>query len=55
MQAYIFKRGLKMGYNIKADEALEYWLSQKTRRLSRAKPRNFPAEGNRRQDNLPRM
>ena len=30
--------------DFKADEALEYWLSQKTRRLSGAKPRNYPAE-----------
>ena len=30
--------------DFKADEALEYWLNQKIRRLNGAKPRNYPAE-----------
>lgn len=29
--------------DFKADEAVEYWLSQKIRRLNGAKPRNYPA------------
>ena len=40
--------------DFKADEALEYWLDQKIRRLNSAKPRNIRRKGNRRQHHLPR-